>query len=523
MMRWMKLIAIFLSTLTGALYLLPSQSVSASQAEPRTLIIYSSDAQAPDEYVYLVDQLISHFTETEIQADNEVGDVAPYDYLVYVGTSVAELDASLVKKIERFPNPVYFIGNNIHFFEERMKLQITEETVHIKSLSLPGGERKASFASFQYLHEVVAGEGIEPLLTGWRGAQEYPLLLSNGADYYLATTQMNELMSFYMTELLPDFFESPQTASPSSFMKIDNIDPTTNLDHLSELTTYTATKDIPLILSVQPIARVANTSKETYLSAAPDLVRKLLALQKLGSTFVYSYPLFPPNTPVEEKERIIEEEIQELVSYRIFPVAVSFPSGVEQLSEEDLTLAGAYFTTILSSAKPSSEKILKHATPYVAKPSYLNGMVWFPETLGAVERQNPVALVKMKQQLRQLESIPDAVVGFSLPVYTDLDVLKRVVDEVPNQRWVELKRWEHTVTVPYITIQSNEQGIVYVQNDLPFYRELLVKYHLSYVEMILWLLALIVLLFVVMFFIYTFYLNTQRRKALFLERKRHGQ
>lgn len=527
-MQWKNLIVlslsfsiIFLTTCIEKVY-----AYSSSNSNIHTLIIYSKENNDQDQVIYQLDQLVSHFSESvKIVSDSKVPSLNTFDYVFYVGLEEKNLVASLIKSINDYSGKIFFMGCNMEQFRDRMKIK-TDKRMKIKEVSFANGSAKQAFVSFNEIFTITSNKSdLEIFIEGWRGNESYPLLVSNGDDYYFATDDIDELLINYLSQSLFHFFNEQQQVNKMSFIKIDYINPATNLKILTQLTSYLSSQQIPLVFALSPIYKNNESGKVLHFSDSPQLMKKLQALQKKGASILLSYPEFSGQMSSDEKKVIVEQQIQELAVYQLFPVAVSFPNN-QPISEEDLMISSSYFKSIFSASNRLNPVKLKQTPPLITKPSYLDGATWFPETLGEIDQFNPTSLLNLKRKLNELEIMDGCVIGISFPAFLELDLLKQVVpiiNSISGKQWMNLKDWEHSVNVPYITIQTNKEGIIVVNNDLPFIREFMYKQQLSFLELALWIIAIVVTLFIIAFTTYTFYLKLRLRKSLFLERNRNGQ
>ncbi|WP_163537522.1 DUF2334 domain-containing protein [Gracilibacillus sp. YIM 98692] len=503
----------------------PQPASANISSEVKSLILYSNNENTPNEQVYVLDQLISHYSKSDIKADNEVTDLTNYDYLFYIGFHSKRLDRYLLDLIEDFDNPIIFIGENVNQLHQRIGVTDTGSTIDVKTISMIDSQRTSAFTEVKKIRSITFDRDMKKVIEGQRGNYSYPIFVTNGVDYYLASHQLHDKLMYYLSTVLADVFKVDRASYLSAFIKIEAIHPSTDITHLTKVTTYLAANDIPIILSVSPTYEDPNTKKKNHLTDSPMLVQKLLSLQELGAAIIYSYPSFSEDISTEEKRETVEEGLQELASYKIYPIAVSFSSNMTTFTKEDLDIASEYFSTLIASGKRSNLSIFKHTAPYVTKPTYLNDMVWIPETLGYIETNNTSGVLNIKGQMNDLALIPSATLGMTVHSYVDLEYLEQMVkefDTVLGKRWLHLKHWDLSVHAPYISIRSNVNGDVEIDNQMSLIREFTYRYQLTALEIVLWSIVLIVSIFITAFLLYLIYLRICLRKSLFLERKRNG-
>ncbi len=508
------------------LTIVPVQHASANNDTGlRSLIVYSNTDTGPDEHVYLLDQLVSHYSATEIKTAAEATGLSAYDAIFYVGIAEEQLPASFISDVSEFDGPMMLFGKNINQFQDRIKVTTTGNTVDIIEIGFPGEAERNTFATTKEIQAIKLTEDVETIVEGWRGNVAYPMLVTNGNDYYLATSQLGDITMYEVTDVLPEMFAFNRSTQKSVFLTIKDIHPATNIEALTQLTAYLIADDIPIILAISPAYTDPETGEVRHFSETTELVTNIKALQQMGSTIIYSYPMLPAQTSAEQKRKTVESEIQELASFGIHPVAVTFPSQMDGVSEEDLNIVSSYFSTVISEAKPVNTTLFKYAAPYVTKPSYLNGMVWIPETLGYVSTDSTSGLLETKGRINQLDSVAGATLGLTVPAYMQVDRVEEVMqmfEDVPNTTWLNLHEQDLSVDVPDVTIGVDTQGLVTVESEIPRLRAFMYQYQLSYLEIALWLMAAVVVIFIVAFLAYSFQLKLRLRKALFSERSRHG-
>ena len=525
--RWKSLINIFLSlAITIATILFNfNKAYAKNDSEIQSLIIYTDSKGRIDENVFILDQLLSHYSTTEIIADSQVTKLHDYDFIIYVGVTEKKLHKSLINMITSFENTVIFIGHNVNQFSSRIEVNISSHYVEVIEIAFNDFNKKLALTSLKKIHSMVLPSSYVSLINGSRGKYVHPIFVTNGNDYYLATHQINDELMYFFAEKLMNIYGLKYVNETVAFIKIEDVHPATNIEALTQITGFLASKNIPIILAVSPIYIDPTTSQPKYFSDSREHVIKLQSLQKLGADIVFSYPVFEEGLNSEMKKEIIEEQLYELVTHQLYPIAVSFPSYFQQVSQEDIDIVSSYFSTLVTGAKRNSQTILKYNSPYITKPSYLNEIIWIPETLDPIDEIETTSFLRRKQKIKQLEIVSSSVLGLSFPSYQKVSLLKEVADELEDIQggtWLELKTYDHFVTSPYVTIQLNNEGVIDIQNEIPSLKEWIYKYRLSYFELALWTIAFVVTLFVIIFCIYSIHLKLKLRKSLFFERRNHG-
>ncbi|MFB1049845.1 DUF2334 domain-containing protein [Paraliobacillus sp. JSM ZJ581] len=515
-MRLTNLITMLLSCLLGTVFLSAKLVYANPDSELNSLIIYSSTNNELNEQVYLLDQLVSHYSKSTVTSESNVTNLSNYDYVFYIGLDHKKLDGSFIKSMEGYDGSIIFIGENINQFQQRFPIKDTNQSVNIKEISM--GSNHSTFESLKEMKLVTEQSTMEVIIEGFRGNYNYPILISNKKDYYLASTQLDDQIAYYFAKALDTIFNTNRTSYQSSFIKIEDINPTTDVEALTKMTTYLTSNDIPLILSVSPVYESNN--EEAHLSDSNELVQKLLSLQSLGGAIVYSYPSFSDSENEEEKRALIEAEILELASYDIYPVAVSFATTSTSISLEDMIIADDYFSILFANGRSSHSAVLKATAPYVNQPSYVDEMVLIPETLGYLN--NTDTLLSLKRHHKHLKIVPNATLGISIFPYTKLDILKQgLTDLQVSQKtsWMNLFDRNVSVQTPFLSIESTIDNDIKVVNNMNALQSFMFRHQLSKVEIVLWFVAFIVSLFILAFFIYSVYLKLNLRKSLFAERR----
>lgn len=196
--------------------------------------------------------------------------------------------------------------------------------------------------------------------------------------------------------------------------------------------------------------------------------------------------------------------IQELVNYGLYPLAFEAPHYT--MSQHGYQVVAEHFSTYVGQLQLGDKNWeIMTTAPYITYPSFLDGMVLLPETLGYVRPEDPESIEKMVKRAYEYKLTRDGMVaGFYHP-YLGVEPFVELLSElekIPNVSWIDLKQLNNLVQAEHVQIKT-EQGQMIVEVD---HNRLLMSsvdflsYHLlSLTEKLLWGVALFAAMGVLLF------------------------
>lgn len=541
------------------------------------LFVYSTlqDEKSPN--VKKIDMLLRHFTK-HVYVVSEHGvkeeDFAVATHLFYYGEHEQTLNETMLASFKAFDGPIIAIGENVEQIPGFYHVKQNEER-RMNAVSFDG-ENKWTIP-LTVVKKIVERDEHNVLLYGHRGEETFPLFVQSSTHYYLAVKTWDSVIQNVVAELLHDILPNNHQKAQLAYLRLEDIHPLTDPKKLLEVGEYLNERGIPYLLIVIPVYISPDTGEIVSFSRSPELVQVLQHLQNSGGTVVAhgythqyresetgegfefwdvendqfitsvnpkveteyiktkdyfanreDYEMYLDALKQKEREYLekkLNDSIHELVRYGLYPL--SFEAPHYTMSQQGYTLVANFFSSIFGEMQLSDQNwAVMDAPPYVSTSENLRGMTLYPETIGYVDPSLPNPFQQTEQRIEQALIVRDGVIGAFYHPYLGLDYLPEFISKfetIPNLMWLDLKKTKQRVKTKYVDIVSDGTGDILIKDNTPWWYELKTKQKsLSVVEVILWVVTVVVLLFVCMFLLFSVYLRTRVRKRLFRERKSIG-
>ncbi|RKJ22630.1 hypothetical protein D7X33_44560 [Butyricicoccus sp. 1XD8-22] len=157
----------------------------------------------------------------------------------------------------------------------------------------------------------------------------------------------------------------------------------------------------------------------------------------------------------------------------------------------------------------------------VSKPSILNGMTLYPETIGFVDTTVADPIGEMEKAIDNVTQVPGAMLGGFYHPYLGIGYLKEMVallKDVPNLEWLELNETEQFVKTDLVKINYLDNGEIQIENGLTWQHDLKEYIYNKPFEVSLWVIVFVTAIFVAIFTFYIMTFRIRHRKRLFEER-----
>ncbi|OZI12423.1 hypothetical protein CEW92_06620 [Bacillaceae bacterium SAS-127] len=529
----------FIMTMVLFVTLFPFRS-HAEQATERVLLTYSSDETDVPGSVWMLDSLLSHFdVATQVVKDTAVTQdmLQEADWLVYYGLDQTPLPSILTERSSRFSGKLALIGKNAEQFPlyEGGPLKQMNQVPSFKQ-QRTGKEIVLSNVLNVYSPSKLHTDD-QVLLTGTIDDKSFPLIYQNGKVFYAGAKSLTDGFQYFLADALHEFFRSNHEEKHTSYIRLEDITPSSDAEALRKVGQYFIDRQIPFLMAVTPVSINPDTSEKLYLADQQPLLEVLQYLQSNGGS-VIAHGYAQPSNDIEtnglsikkpeafsneedyqqylssllEKEQISMEEtmrttIDSLSSLGLFPV--SFEATDDTLTHTAYRSIPQYFSTIFGQMSFSPLVGKNTGTlPYVAQPSFLHGMTVYPETIGYIDTTSYMPIEDMKKQLEPLLLVRDSTISTLYHSYIGVDYLPDVIElieSVSHTEWLDMQ----TIVKSSIKYETESNDVKdNLQKIMPE----------TFIEKALFLLSIVVFFFVTLFTLYTLYLRSQRKKQLFKER-----
>lgn len=540
-------------------------------ADQTVAVIFSSPSGEVDAEVRLLDMLLGQFTrDITVMSDQAVDPevIARSTHLVYFGAVNRQLPWETADILSTYDRPFLAIGVNLEQFDERFEFFSLNESVVFTGVSRPG-EPRSPFYELSAMGGLVRLHEGEALLLGWTDdGKSYPVLVRNGDTYYFALSFIGNDMYNFLSEALFQFFGRTPPDRHMAYIRLEDIHPASEPELVEAIGNYLADRGIPFILVVIPVYTNPETFEQIHLHQRPKLVSVLRELQRRGGSIVlhgYSHQYrssetgegfefwdVENNTPIyfpadvqrrvqsrEEYESDAEYEnyIDGLKKFERNYITTRIEMGLKELNELGLTplafeaphytmsqqgyaITAEYFDFILGQVQLSDEDWeFMLASPYIAQPSFLNGLVLLPEQVGYYNLESPTPLEDMITGIERMRAIQGSVIGMFYHPYLGVDYLKPVIEHletIPNLEWMDLKHIADPALLDLVRKNLN--------NPFQLWRIMIADFFDAIVNggrvgILLWLVSAITIVSIVAFGTYALINRLTIRRQLFEEQR----
>ena len=548
-----------------------SPKIVSAQSLDQVAVVYMTDGDSvSEEVVFWEAQLSNMANEVTLHSVYDVQSINEYDALLFIGETKGVVPIAFQEMSNNYPGQLIAMGYNAE------QLSLFKEWSFGNDEIMRGIE--GQFLPFtSTIHQVQPPSGSRVLATATILEGEIPFIVKKGRISYIATTSIGQQEVFAVAKHFPKLLETTQTQTHLNFLVLNQISPFMDIQLIERAAKTVLASEIPLYLSVKPAIINRTTGEEIRLEADKKMLEILKDLQAQGAYIIvegynqtyrndevknntefwdalFDQPITKNDMSIErvavskeegfrsrseyEEARMqeIEEEttyiqhkltaaIDELVKEGLYPLAFKVPDNA--MSTNGYAVTSNYFTSLFGRLQLSDETQFSKQTPlFVTKPAKLNGMTLYPYTLPAIDERDPTtSLVEVEQVLDQLEEIPGAVIGGSIPVSLDaqhLQSLIHMISKVEGSQWLDLNTTSQVVeTESYQAIQNPGEALQYTSKfskSSQLWRTIKERPF----EASLWGMAFVVLVFIIGFFINISTLRIRLRKRLFEEREQNG-
>lgn len=562
----------YISIMMIILFSYDTNVYAETEEVPQVLVIYSSENGEIDEYQRTLDLLIGHFTTNiTFKSSQEVtkADLTGVTHLFYYGQVVEKLPVSFVKLFDDYAGHFIALGYNAeHLGDQFTFVNPLHESV-IEQLSFTNSVEKSWEIVPEYIIEIETLENEDILVEGKQqgSPKTYPVVVKKDHNYYLAIDNLNGEKKVIVGEILHEIFQVVHEEVRPAYIRLEDIHPLVNPQKVKEITEILKEKNIPFMMAVIPIYINPNTGQQYHFSDSPKLLKVLKEAQENGGSVVlhgythqyrksetgegFEFWDVENNTPIYAEanknfdmrnqdtfsnkaayesyvkklttfETVythakITQGIQELTNYGLYPLAFEAPHYT--MSQNGYQIVSEYFSTYVGQIQLSDKDWeIMDTTPYITKPSFLNGLEVLPETMGYVGRDDPQAIEKMMDKAESYDVTNDGVLGAFYHPFLGVEEFMPLIEKMekrPNIEWINLQERDVWVKAENVEIETKNGEIV---TDIKQTKLLLTSidfsiYHLNrWIVFIFWAMAIVGGIAVIAFIGFTVFLSIRRWK-----------
>lgn len=486
-----------------------SLEVDAINSNNHVLVIYDSrDGQLNEEH-RMLDMGLGHFAE-DIQFVNskelQESDIEGKTHLVYFGRDEEVLSDTTIETIGLFTGAKLGIGYNVDQLGGSFSFVDLGDEQLIDELSYMSDPKKTQKIEAESIIEATIDDDANVLSKGKGENGEFPFIMNQGNTYYMATDSLFPPNSIYLAEVLNQIFEVKTTEGTPAYIRLEDVHPLSDPENLMAIAKELQERNIPYMVATIPVYTDPKTKIEYHFEDFPKVLEALKYMQKNGGTIVlhgYTHQYRGSETgegfefwdvenqsPIyseadakftkisaldfdsqEEYLATLEEQksfetkyikkrltkgVQELANYGLYPLAFEAPHYT--MSQNGYAVTSEVFSTYVGQIQLSDEEWeIMNTTPYASKPSFLNGMLLLPETIGYVDPNLKEPVKEMMAASNLYQVADNGIIGGFYHPYLGVEGFNALMDEmekIPNLEWIDLKEIDNTVNVENVSITS---------------------------------------------------------------------
>ena len=443
--------------------------------------------------------LLGHFdTRFTLKGVNEYspGEMKRYDLTFYIGFHAADpIPAAFAQDVLSLDSRIYWLNTGFEDFSKRFPVakRFGFSVSQVDSISAFDGVRfgNRTFTKGEMNINVVNisnRKQVNVIATSFstKRKKELPYILTSGNLTYIAdspfsgATETDRYLLF--ADLLHDFLGENHEESHSALIRIEDVSPLDNPDHLREIADILSAKGIPFLVGVIPFYVDPGQGIRVSLSDKPELVDALKYMVRNGATIVmhgvthqykgvtasdFEFWDASTNKPIKQQtaEQIsqkLEMGIQEFMKNGLYPLVWETPHYTA--SHLLYQTVSKYFSSAMEQRLAIEDYDYSQYVPYIIK-NDLYGQRLYPEDLGYVplNPDKPISETYIQEILRGAKAMLAVRDGFAsnfFHSFLDLDLLKELVDGIQKlgYTYVDLSEQSNWVKTPDRVILSGSQS-----------------------------------------------------------------
>lgn len=441
---------------------LPGAAEAAATPQAKTYVVYDSQARFGGNYP-LVNALMEHLGHFNLACvplavtEWQPGRLKDADIVVFVGLNDTVLPPALLQEMAQAPRIVWFEKN----------IEQLAAVLGWTDFKLEGVRSGWSFV--QLTRDIFFNDWVNVVITEPGAAAKVlarvkniagakPLAWQRGPVFYCGYLDADQSYMIPLSALLHQFLPHPQNpvTGRKALLRIEDVSPIVNPEAVAAVVATVRKYNIPFSIGVIPVG-VTEDDTQIFLHERPKLVKVLQEAQAAGASIImhgYTHQnKYSPKTgegyefwnarddkPMENDEAFTAERLEaglaELVRCGLIPVAFEPPHYA--MSYTGYQVLSRYFN-IFSGQIQISDKSdqISLALPYVARSTYLNGMLVIPENMGYYDGKT-FLVEHMLRSSEQILDMEDGFAGFFYHGYLPPDKLPSIIEGVQKQGYTFL-------------------------------------------------------------------------------------
>ncbi|HTY36623.1 MAG TPA: DUF2334 domain-containing protein [Bacteroidota bacterium] len=427
--------------------------------------------------------LLGHFdTRVTLKGVNEYtsGEMKRYDFTFYIGFHAANaVPAVFAQDVITLDSRVFWLNTGFDDFsrhypvEQKFGFSVSQldsvsvfDVVRFGNRTFTKGEPNINIVTITDKKQA----GVLATAYSTRKKRDLPYIINSRNLTYFAdspfagATEADRYILF--ADLLHDFLGENHEESHSAIIRIEDVGPLDNPDHLREIADILSGRGIPFVVAVIPFYVDPGQGIRVSLSDKPDLVDALKYMVRNGATIEmhgvthqykgvtatdYEFWDASTNRPIKRQTaddiaRKLETGIQEFMKNGLYPLVWETPHYTASFALYQTV--SKIFSTAMEQRLSIEDADYSQAFPYIIKKDLFDQKI-YPENLGYVPLNPDKAISETYVQniiknAKANLAVRDGFASCFFHSFLDLDLLKELVDGIEKLGYTYIDLSEQT-------------------------------------------------------------------------------
>lgn len=472
----------YVSIIIIVVFIFNVSSFAYADINKKSLIVYENEKtfSSNENKVNHLNELLYVFNKEveKISLENyKKGYIKNFDSVFIINIKNDILNEDFLYDISDYNKNIYWIGNKIENILEPSKKYSMSYKGKSKSINAVFYKnKKILLQSKNEFNVLSSSRNTEILSTMIDGYNEYPYVIREKNLYYISQWNLGE--NFIFEDSLNDFFEVENNKNNEIFIKINNVNPNTDIKKLSEISDYLYSQSVPFLVSLTPTYTDIKNKNIKTMDLNLEFIKVLQKIQEQGGVVVlngysnykdkeqnidYEFWDIKNDTPITNdtksyiKERVLNG-LRICIENNIYPLAFEAPGGA--IDSKGYKEIKKYFSTSIGYFQNNNDNYFISSFPYKINKSDLFN-IFLPENLGILNNEDELSTQRIKENLNKLSVVRGYSAGLSILPNIKIDNLNEIIQYIKdnNIKFIDLRSESNYVKIEDISIKSKNGNI----------------------------------------------------------------
>lgn len=472
----------YVSIIIIAVFIFNVSSFTYAYINKKSLIVYENEKtfSSNENKVNHLNELLYVFNEDVEKInieDYKKGYINNFDSVFVINIKNDILSKDFLYDISIYNKNIYWIGNKIENILEPNKKYSMSYRGKSKNINAVFYKNKKTLLKSKNEFNILSTyKDTEILSTMGDGYNEYPYIIKEKNLYYISQWNLGE--NFIFEDSLNDFFEVENNKNNKIFIKINNVNPNTDIKKLSEISDYLYSQSVPFLISLTPTYTESKNKNIKTMDLNLEFINVLQKMQKQGGVVVlngysnfkyekqnieYEFWDVKNDRPITDdiksyiKDRVLSG-LRICIEHNIYPLAFEAPSGA--IDNKGYTEVKKYFSTSIGYFQNNNDNYFTSSFPYKINKSDLFN-IFLPENLGVLNNEDELSAERIKENLNKLSVVRGYSAGLSILPNIKINNLNEIIQYIKdnNIEFIDLRSDSNYVKIEDISIKSKNGNI----------------------------------------------------------------